>query len=650
MSGPVLQPSSAGARLISRSARGAGASRPSLRLGLIGSPNCGKTTLFNALTGHRARVGNYPGVTVERREGSSVVAGRHLVIIDLPGAYSLDAISPDEAIVGRVLDGEVAPAPDALVVVADACSLERSLLFLAQILRRKLPTCLVLTMIDELHARAGSVDVSRLERALGIPVRGVVGHKGMGIESLRELLADPASWSQPPLPPPESAEARAGWAASVLGSVLPRRPQAHRLTEAVDRIVLNPVAGILLFAVVMVTFFQLIFAWAMPAMDWIDAGIGGASAAVRTTLPAGLLADFLADGLISGVGAVLIFLPQIVLLFGLLFLLEDVGYMARAAFVVDRVMGRVGLEGRSFVSLLSAHACAVPAIMTTRSIPSRNNRLATILVAPLMTCSARLPIYALLIGAFVPATRVFGPIGLQGLTLLGLYLLGAASALLAAIVLKQTVLRGQSTPFYMELPPYRMPTARLLLTQVWGSASAFVRRAGTIILGVSVVLWLLLTFPRVDVPDHVEAADARRYSIEHSLAGRVGHAIEPLIAPLGFDWKIGVGLVASLAAREVIVATLGQMYASSDGEVSLRSAVRKDVDPRTGKPVFTPATVASLLVFFVFALQCMATLAIMRKETNSWRWPILAFSYLLALAYAASFVTHSVVSALVGAA
>jgi ferrous iron transport protein B len=617
-----------------------------LRLGLLGAPNSGKTTLFNALTGLRARVGNYPGVTVERREGRSEFGGREAVIVDLPGAYSLDPLSPDEAVVTRVLDGELLEAPDALIVVADACTLERSLLFVAQVLRRQLPTCLVVTMTDELHARGGRLDLARLERALGVPVRGVVGHRGIGLDALRALLAAPETWPRPHLLPPESALERSGWASSVLASVAPTRPGRDRVTDAIDGVVLHPVAGSLLFALVMVVFFQLIFAWAVPAMDAIDAGIGAAAAGVHTLLPDGLAADFVADGLIAGVGAVVVFLPQIVLLFGLLYLLEDVGYMARAAFVADRVMGRIGLEGRSFVSLLSSYACAVPGIMATRTIPSPRNRLVTILVAPLMTCSARLPVYALLIGAFVPATTVWGPLGLQGLVLLGLYLLGALAALAAAAVIKRTVLPGDELPFYMELPPYRLPTLRLWAAQVLGSACAFLRRAGTIILSASVVLWLLLTFPRVEPPAGAGEVEARRHALEHSLAGRAGHALEPVIAPLGFDWKIGVGLLASLAAREVIVSTLAQIYAARDEATSLREALRADRDPDTGTPVYTGASVAALLVFFVFALQCLSTIAVMRRETNSWRWPAFAFGYLLALAYAASFLTHRAALAL----
>jgi ferrous iron transport protein B len=505
-------------------------------------------------------------------------------------------------------------------------------------------------MTDELHARGGVLDIPHLERALGIPVVGVVGHKGTGVDTLRRLLAQPESWGSLPIPPPEGAEDRAAWVDSILASVLKRRPSASRVTEAVDRVILHPVAGTLLFAAVMITFFQLIFAWATPAMDLIDVGIQAASASIHSAMPGSVVADFIADGLVAGVGAVVIFVPQIVLLFSMLYLLEDVGYMARAAFVIDRVMGRVGLEGRSFVSLLSSYACAVPGIMATRTIPSPRHRLVTILVAPLMTCSARLPVYALLIGAFVPAKGMWGPLGLQGLALLGLYLLGAVASLVVASVLTRTILKSESLPFYMELPPYRVPTLRLLASQVWGSTRAFVRRAGTIILAVSVVLWFLLTFPSVEPPADLDEAQAGRYALEHSFAGRAGHAIEPLVAPLGFDWKIGVGLIGSLAAREVIVSTLAQVYAAADEGASLRSAIRSDVDPVTGAKVFTPATVASLLVFFVFALQCMSTLAIMRRETNSWRWPAFAFSYLLALAYGASFVTHRIVASLTSAA
>jgi ferrous iron transport protein B len=620
-----------------------------LRIGLIGSPNAGKTTLFNALTGLRAKVGNYPGVTVERREGAASLEGRLAALIDLPGTYSLNPLSPDEAVVGHVLEGQIeglAP-PHALLVVADACSLERSLLLVGQVLRLRRPTCLALTMTDELQARGGTLDLERLEAALGIPVVPVVGHRGKGIEALRRQLAHPENWSAPPVDPPESTLDRAQWAESILSVCLHERPGHHTLTEAVDRIVLHPLWGSLLFLVVMLTFFQLIFAWAQPAMNLIDGVIGLAGESVRLSLGKGLLADFLADGLIAGVGSVLIFLPQIVLLFSLLYLLEDLGYMARAAFVVDRAMARVGLEGRAFVAMLSSFACAIPGIMATRSIPSPRDRLVTILVAPLMTCSARLPVYALLIAAFVPQVKVIGPIGLQGLVLLSLYLAAPIAALSVAAVLRRTLLIGSSLPFSLELPSYRLPGFKLWFSQVWSSTSAFLRRAGSIILLVSILLWVLLTFPRATPPPGLSPDREASYALENSAAGQIGHFIEPVIAPLGFDWKIGVGLVASLAAREVIVATLGQIYAASAPGVPLREAIRNDVNPLTGQRVFTPPTVAALLVFFIFALLCTSTLAIMVRETNSWRWPAFAFVYMLVLAYGFGWIAHTLTAAII---
>jgi len=623
----------------------------SLIFGLLGSPNAGKTTLFNALTGLRARVGNYPGVTVERREAELVLGDSHAVLIDLPGTYGLTPISADEAIVNEVLAGttEGVTRPDALIMVVDACSLPRTLPFIGEAIRLERPMCVVLTMLDELAARGGNLDIERLENSLGVPVVGVVGHRGRGLDALRRLLEDPTSWSRPAILPPEDRTERTGWADSIATSVIDQTPTRHRLTERIDRVVLHPLWGSLLFVAVMVTFFQLIFTWASPAMDAIDGLISSAAVLSRAWLPEGWVADLVADGLLAGVGSVIIFLPQILILFSLLYLLEDLGYMARAAFVIDRVMGRIGLEGRSFVALLSSYACAVPGIMATRTIPSPRDRLATILVAPLMTCSARLPVYALLISAFVPERSVWGPIGLQGLVLLGLYLSGAVAALVVAGILKRTLIRSDGLPFVMELPTYRWPTAKVWFSQVFGSAWAFIRRAGTIILAASIILWVLLNFPKVDVPAGLDERAATAFALEHSAAGRMGHAIEPLIAPLGFDWKIGVGLIASLAAREILVATLAQIYATGGDEgESLREALRSDTDAETGALIFTPATVGALLVFFVFALQCTSTLAIMRRETNSWRWPAFAFGYLFSLAYAASFLTHRVITALGG--
>jgi ferrous iron transport protein B len=599
-----------------------------LRIALVGSPNSGKTTLFNALTGATARVGNYPGVTVERREGRLRHSARHSSVLDLPGLYSLSPETPEEVVAVAVLEGRrfVEAEPDVLVCVVDGTTLRRGLGLVAQVLQLDRPTALVVTMIDEVKARGGALDLPQLSRILGIPVVGVVGHRGVGCPELIELLESPERWSRPALLPPAGAALeRFEWVDAVIGRI----------------------GGTAAFAVVMALLFQSIFTWAVPLMDAIDGGLNALARLSREVLPAGLLTDLWADGVLAGMGSVLVFLPQIVILFTLIHLLEDVGYMARAAFVVDRLMGWVGLQGRCFVSLLSSYACAIPGIMAARTIESPRDRLATILVAPFMTCSARLPVYTLLIAAFVPAQGGFGPLGLQALVLLALYVLGVVTALATAALLKSSVLRGTPSTFYMELPPYRLPTPHLLASQIWGSASAFLKRAGTLILAVSIVLWALLAFPRAAVgPDGVGPPEARS-QVHGSLAAHIGRAIEPVIEPLGFDWKIGVGLVASLAAREVIVATLGQIYAVGDDDFDgLRSALRNDRDPATGRPTFTLATALSLLVFFVFALQCTSTIVVMARETGSWRWPALAFGYMLGLAYGASFLTYRVASAL----
>jgi ferrous iron transport protein B len=618
-----------------------------IRVALVGSPNTGKTTLFNALTGSAARVGNYPGVTVERREGALLRAARDVRVLDLPGTYCLEGETPDERVVADVLGGRIAgePVPDALLVVADATTLQRGLGLVREALKRGLPTLLVVTMIDEVKARGGKLDLMRLARILGIHVVGVVGHRGVGLDQLRAFLESPEAWPhRATLAPADDAEQRFAWVDRTCREVGAGDLAPDSRTDRVDRVLLHPTAGIAVFALVMILLFQSIFAWAVPAMDAIDGAFATLAALSHEWLPAGWVTDLLADGVIAGVGSVLIFLPQILILFTFLHFLTDVGYMARAAFVVDRVMGWVGLQGRSFVPLLSCYACAVPGIMAARTIASPRERLATILVSPFMTCSARLPVYTLLIAAFVPATTVFGPIGTQGLTMFFLYLLGALTALCSAALLNSTLLRGTVSVFYMELPPYRMPTLRLLARQVWGSASAFVKRAGTIILAASIVLWVLLNFPKAPEDPALSPEAQAQANLHASAAARLGHAIEPVIAPLGFDWKIGVGLVASLAAREVIVATLAQIYAVGDPEDfgGLRDAIVNDADPRTGERLFTLPTALSLLVFFVFALQCTSTIVVMARETGSWKWPALAFSYMLGLAYLGSLVTYNV--------
>jgi len=625
------------------------ASQP-LRVCLVGAPNSGKTTLFNRLTGSRARVGNYPGVTVERREGRARGLGRELALLDLPGAYSLEPETPDEQVVHDVLENRLpgeAP-PDAVLMVADATTLRRGLSLILDVIEHSgdRPCALAVTMIDELRARGGNVNWSRLGRLLGVPVFPIVGHRGVGFDALRAGLASPESWSERQSPPAthDHPEARFARADEILAEVETTPADRDHRTDAVDRILLHPVFGVLAFLAVMVAVFQSIFAWAVPVMDWIDSGFGALARASSAALPPGILTDLWTDGVIAGVGSVVIFLPQIVILFTLIHFLEGVGYMARAAFVVDRIMGWFGLQGRSFVVLLSCYACAVPGIMAARTIPNPRDRLATILVAPFMTCSARLPVYTLLIAAFVPATSVLGGLGLQGLVMLGLYLLGASVAIVSAALLKSTIVRGRPSTFFMELPPYRVPTLRLLASQVWRSAWAFLKRAGTIIFTVSLVLWALLAFPSAPVDPTASAEAQATANLEASAAAHIGRALEPAIEPLGFDWRIGVGLVASLAAREVIVSTLAQIYAVGDPDdfEGLRTALVRDVDPATGQPTFTLATALSLLMFFVFALQCMSTIAVMARETGSWLWPAFAFSYMLGLAYGASLITYQV--------
>ncbi len=621
------------------------------RVALLGAPNCGKTTLDNVLTGGRAKVANYAGVTVERREGGLRGSGASVQILDLPGTYSLDSETPDEVVVERALHGEYPgeAAPDALAVVVDATCLRRGLGLVAQALHLDRPTLVVLTMIDEVAARGGHLDVDALARILGVRVLGVVGNRGVGVRELSEALRSPDSWPRPPLLLEHAgAQERFAWVDAVIERVERTRLTADRRTDRIDAVLLHPVWGTLVFASVMTLLFQSIFAWAVPAMDAIDAAIAGFGAALAGVLPAGLLGDLLVDGVVAGVGSVLVFLPQIVILFSILHLLEDVGYMARAAFLVDRVMGYVGLQGRCFISLLSSYACAIPGILAARTIASPRDRLATILVAPFMTCSARLPVYTLLIAAFVPARDVIGPLGLQGLVLLGLYLLGACTALASAALLNSTLLRGTPSTFYMELPPYRRPTLRLLASQIGGSALAFLKRAGTMILAASMFIWALLAFPRAPEQAGLPDAERGRAQIEQSFAGQIGHALEPAIAPLGYDWRIGIGLVSSLVAREVIVSTLGQIYAVSDADdfAGLRTALAEDIDPRTGARSFGLPTALSLLVFFVFALQCSSTIVLMARETGSWKWPALAFGYMLGLAYGASFVTYRIASAL----
>lgn len=618
------------------------------QLALVGSPNCGKTTLFNALTGLRQKVANYPGVTVEHTMGSfEDEEGDEVTLIDLPGTYSLEPLSPDEQVTLDALSGnlEGVDRPDGIIIVADATTLERSLPFIGEVLRLGQPSLLVLTMIDELKARKGSVKMGALRRALGVKALGVVGNKGLGLDDLKHELGRPESWkAADPDKIPEDQRERFAWSDAILAEALTKPDTSRTRTDAIDDVLLHPGMGIALFLLVMFLFFQIIFTVAAPLQEGLEGLVLGLGALLEASMAPGLLRSLVVDGLIAGVGGVLVFVPQIALLLLMISLLEGSGYMARAAFVIDRVMGWAGLEGRCFVSLLSSYACAIPGLMATRSVPDPKSRLATMMVAPFMTCSARLPVYGLLISAFIPNTTVLGIFSIQGLTMFGLYFLGSISALIAAVIFKRGLLRGRTYPFYMELPPYRVPSWKVVLNYVWRGVKGFLRKAGTIILVASVLLWAALSFPTVEPPAEIknDKVATRSYQLERSAAATVGKAIEPVIAPLGFDWRIGIGIVASFAAREVIVATLAQIY-SFDGEEEdleglgdrLKKAKRDD-----GSPAYTLATALALLVFYVYALQCVSTLAVMKRETGTWRWPAIAFVYMLVVAWVASFMTY----------
>lgn len=634
-----------------------GTSAPRERVALVGSPNSGKTSLFNALTGLRHRVGNYPGVTVEHVEGVAALPSRRLTVIDLPGTYSLEPLSADEQVTVDILHGrmERIERPDGVIVVVDATTLSRALPAVGEILALGLPSVVVLSMIDELRARGGSVDIHKLRRDLGVPVVGVVGHRGIGMDDLRHVLDDDKRWhpSVAAIPRGEDEDAvlaRFAWADEVVQRCLSEPGERDIRTDRLDRVLLHPVFGLAIFAVVMVAFFQAVFTLAAPMQDAFEGAVLALGEVARGNLGGGLFESLVVDGVIAGVGGVVVFVPQIALLLLLIALLEGSGYLARAAFLVDRVMGWAGLEGRSFVALLSSYACAVPGIMAARAVPDPRTRLATVLVTPLMTCSARMPVYVLLIGAFVPRERVFGVFGLQGLTMFGLYLIGAVAAMIAAAVLKRGLLRGRTLPFYMELPPYRVPTVGVVIDRVWRGVRGFLKKAGTVILLASMVLWVLLTFPQPSAEqlEGLDEAEAAQVAVEHSVAARFGQAIEPAIEPLGYNWQIGVGIVASFAAREVIVATLAQVTAFTGDEEDLDGLgdrLRAQTNP-DGSPVYTLATALSLLVFFAFSLQCVSTLAVMRRETNSWRWPAFAFVYMFVLAWVASFITYQTATAI----
>jgi ferrous iron transport protein B len=609
------------------------------RFALVGSPNSGKTTLFNALTGLRAKTGNYPGVTVSRYEGVTRLSeGVKVAVEDLPGAYSLDPISPDEDIVAQVLDREHhhTPTPDALLVTLDATSLQRSLAMLAHVMQTELPLCVVLTFADELARRQGSVDQQALSNALGVKVVTVTAGRSDELAALREAMMHPDEWPAPAVPPPTDPQQVTAWIRSVLtrGGYKPAVSDAR--TNKADAVLLHPVWGSLIFFVTMFLFFQTVFTVAAPLQGWIEEAFVALGDVARASISIDWLSSFVADALIGGVGGVLVFVPQIALLFILIALLEGSGYMSRAAFLMDRVMASAGLEGRAFVALLSSVACAIPGIMATRSLPSAKDRIATMMGAPLKTCSARLPVYILLIGILVPTDVRWGPIGLQGTIMFGMYLLGAAAAMTSAWITKRITGRhGVRMPFYMEMPSYRLPRLRGVVTSVWDACKAFLRKVSTIILVTTVVLWAALNLPLQSAAalqsagvDTSDDAAVSSYVLEHSYAASLGKAVEPVFEPLGFDWRINIAVISTFAAREVFVATLGQIAAASDPDDPGAALEQMTVDhgANAGQPLFTPGTVTALMIFFAFALQCMSTIGTMRRETGSWKWPLIAWT------------------------
>jgi len=723
---------------------------------LTGNPNCGKTTLFNALTGLRAKVGNYAGVTVERKEGKLLGSSSrdNLRVLDLPGTYSLSPNSLDEQVSRDVLLARLPelPAPDVIVVVVDASNLQRNLYYATQVIELGHPTILALNMVDVAESLGHSIDAKKLSELLNVPVIPVVASSSQGVPELRDQilatlqdhgeikprlfcqlpglfrieatsLADvlaatfkerrlqataeallllsnekalASSTSHYPQNIQEAVTAarkrldtanvdwrgapiewRYGRVAEIQQTVTTElAPPGDTVSDRLDRVLTHKIWGTLIFIVIMAVMFQSIFTFAGYPMQWLEGGVTWAGDRIGALIPPGDLHSLLVDGVIAGVGAVVVFLPQILMLFLFIGLLEDTGYMARAAFLMDRLMSKVGLHGKSFIPMLSSFACAIPGIMATRTIESPKDRLVTILVAPLMSCSARLPVYTLLIGACIPNIRVFGFLKLAGLTMLSMYLLGIVVALVMAWIFKKTLLKGETPMLIMELPPYKRPLLRIVARHMWDRAWLFLKRAGTVILGINILLWALASYPSSRQVEQEFAA--KRQALEqsfseglptgvsnetaktdqlaaleqeesgeklrHSFAGYLGRAIEPVIAPLGFDWKIGIGIVASFAAREVFVSTMSTVYnvgaGDSDPETkalaeSLQSQKRPD-----GSPVYTPLTAVTLMVFYVFAMQCVSTVVIVRRETNSWKWPFFQWLYMGLLAWVLAFLTY----------
>jgi len=646
-------------------------------LALVGNPNAGKTTLFNALTGLRAKTANFAGTTVERKVGRLHLGNQQIVVVDLPGLYSLDSTSPDEKLASDVLHGRLAehPAPDAALVVVDATNLERNLFLVSQLLELDCPVIVALNMMDMAKRDGIRIDLKKLRAELGCVVMPISARAGTGIEELKRELARLVGGAMPESvahSKPECGsctgctfQARYEWteqiSTRVMDAELARR---SAWTEKIDDIVTHPIAGVVVFQVVMVVIFALIFWAAKIPMDLIDHLFATVGAHISTWLPEGDLQSLIVKGVIAGVGGILVFLPQICILFFALSMLEDTGYLSRAAFVMDKVMRRFGLPGKAFVPMLSAHACAIPAIMATRVIENPRDRLVTILITPLMTCSARIPVYAMVTALIFPHSPLKA-----ALVFTSAYVIGIMAALGCSLLFKHTILPGGSKPLMIELPPYRLPGLRTALLHTFDRAKIFVKQAGTVILVISLIMWGLSHYPKSLPPAAAVAMQAQavqleksgaqtkaeemrndadrltaQYSLQNSFAGKIGHAIEPVIRPLGYDWQIGIGIFSSFAAREVIVSTLAIVYGVGEDTAdnnrsslydTLRRAKRTD-----GSPVFTTATCLSLLVFYILAAQCLSTQVVVRRETNSWKWPLFQIAYMSVLAYVAALLVY----------
>jgi ferrous iron transport protein B len=604
-------------------------------IAIVGPPNSGKSTLFNRLTGLRQKVANFPGVTVEHHVGYLRNSqGEEVALIDLPGIYSLTPKSEDERVTVEVLRGDMpgTTKPDAIILILDATNLNRHLVLAARVIAVGLPTLVLLNMGDSLKAQGGAIDVLALARQLGTPVALVSASKGEGLDVVDRFLNSNTASPAPMAIPVINDVARCReWACTVAENSSYRKPLPSIWTKRLDSIFLDKKYGPAIFAAVVIGVFQCIFTLGQPLSDGFRKLLEMGGSSIGALLPTGWMESLLIDGAWSGVTSVLVFLPQILLLFLVIGILEDSGYLARAAVITDRTMRKVGLNGKSFIPLLSAYACAVPAIMATRTIEDKRDRIATILIAPFMTCSARLPVYTMIIAAFIPEHRILGPIfGSRAAAMLGLYVLGFAAAVFTARILKSSILKSKDSPFILELPPYRWPTLRSLGLRLFDRSKAFLVRAGTVILAVSLIIWALT---------HLPLHNGQPPAIGDSLVAKFGHTIEPAIRPLGFDWKIGVGLVTSIAAREVIISTLGTINGidPESHALSLQQALQSEL---------TLGGAVALLIFFAFAMQCTSTLAVVRRETNSWKWPAIQFTYMTVLAYVGALAANNIVTRL----